>query len=297
MRRAGRRALIPAVLLVLGSCVGAAVAPAELPSPVSPPPRAAPPQKPLRFTLEGAARQGGVVLGTAPEGTVALALDGAAVALAPDRRFLIAFDRDAPAAATLTATIDDGRRFSEPLSVAPGGWRIEKVDAALTAGHSSAEFSRLRPAELAQIAAARRIDVDTSGWRQRFAWPVHGRVSGLFGAQRVYRGVPGSFHSGVDVAMPKGTPVLAPADGVIVLATDHPFTLEGNLIILDHGMGLNSAFLHLSEIDVQVGERVVRGQRIGRVGATGRATGPHMHWGMKWRDARIDPLLLAGSME
>ncbi len=300
MRRTAGRALLMAALVALGSCVGPAMVAPEPPPPalpISKAPRATLPPKPLRFALEGAVRQGGVVLGTAPEGTVALTLDGAAVSLAPDRRFLIAFDRDAPATATLTATIDDGRRVSEPLAVAPGGWRIEKVDAALTAGHSSAEFARLRPAELAQIVASRRIDSDTSGWRQRFAWPVHGRVSGLFGAQRVYRGVPASYHSGTDVAVPTGTPVLAPADGVVVLATDHPFTLEGNLVIVDHGMGLNSAFLHLSAIDVHVGERVVRGQRLGRSGATGRATGPHMHWGMKWRDARIDPLLLAGPME
>ena len=93
-----------------------------------------------------------------------------------------------------------------------------------------------------------------------------------------------------------GTPVRAPADGVVTLAADHPFTLEGNLLMIDHGAGLNSAFLHLSRIDVAEGQQVTRGQIIGAVGATGRATGPHMHWGMKWNDARIDPLLLAGPM-
>ena len=95
---------------------------------------------------------------------------------------------------------------------------------------------------------------------------------------------------------PTGTVALAPADGVVILAADHPFTLEGNLLMIDHGMGLNSAFLHLSRIDVHVGDRIRQGQVIGRVGRTGRATGPHLHWGMKWRDARIDPLLLAGPM-
>lgn len=288
------RAATPAAIALLASCVG----PAKPPPPAAPAaPRATLPPKPLRFALEGAIRQGGLAIGTAPEGAAAVTLDGAAIPLAADRRFLIAFDRDADATATLAATADDGRRVSETLSVAPGEWRIERVDAALTAGRTSAEMARLRPAELAQIAAARRIDSDAGGWRQRFAWPVTGRVSGLFGAQRVYRGVPGPFHSGVDVAAPTGTPVLAPADGAVVLATGRPFTLEGNLVIIDHGMGLNSAFLHLSSIEVAVGRRVARGERIGRVGATGRATGPHMHWGMKWRDARIDPLLLAGPVE
>ena len=90
--------------------------------------------------------------------------------------------------------------------------------------------------------------------------------------------------------------MLAPADGVVILAADQPFTLEGNLLMIDHGNGLNSAFLHLSRIDVRVGEVVRRGQPLGAVGMTGRATGPHLHWAMKWRDARVDPLLLAGQM-
>lgn len=290
-----RRRAALAVAALLGSCVGPAKPP---PLPAAPAaPRATLPPKPLRFALEGAIRQGGLLIGTAPEGAVSVTLDGAAIPIAADRRFLIAFDRDAAATAALAAATDDGRRVSRTLSVAPGGWRIEQVDAPLNAARTDAEMARLRPGELAQIAAARRIDSSAGGWRQRFAWPVAGRVSGLFGAQRVYRGAPGSFHSGVDVAAPTGTPVLAPADGVVVLATGRPFTLEGNLVIIDHGMGLNSAFLHLSAIDVAVGRRVARGERIGRVGATGRATGPHMHWGMKWRDARIDPLLLAGPME
>ena len=257
---------------------------------------AAAPSAPSPFALEGARRQGGVMLGVAPTGTATLTLDSKPVPVARDGRFLVAFDRDAPSAAVLTATLADRRTVTETLAVAPGGWRIEAIDAPLRAGRTDAELARLRPAELARIAAARTRDSDAGGWRARFAWPVAGRVSGLFGAQRVYRGEPGSYHSGVDVAVPTGTPLRAPADAVVVLATPAPFTLEGNLVILDHGMGLTSAFLHLSRIDVVEGQRVSRGTLIGRVGATGRATGPHMHWGMVWRGARIDPRLLAGAM-
>lgn len=90
--------------------------------------------------------------------------------------------------------------------------------------------------------------------------------------------------------------MVAPADGVVILAAAAPFTLEGNLLMIDHGMGLNSAFLHLSRIDVKVGDRIRQGQRVGAVGITGRASGPHLHWSMKWRDRRIDPLLIAGPM-
>jgi len=242
------------------------------------------------------ASQGGLMLGTAPTGTVRLLKDGAPIALAADGRFVIAFDRDAGLTSVLTATLSDGRTATHQLSVAPRAWRIERLDRVAKVPVPSADFQRRRPAELAQIEAARSRNEAADGWRQRIIWPVTGRISGLFGAQRIYRGEPGSYHSGVDVARPTGTPVVAPADGVIVLAADSPFTLEGNLLIIDHGMGLNSAFLHLSRIDVSVGARVRQGQAVGAIGATGRVSGPHLHWAMKWRDARIDPLLIAGPM-
>nr|WP_225883470.1 M23 family metallopeptidase [Sphingomonas aliaeris] len=241
--------------------------------------------------------QGGTVIGIAPAGTATLTLDGAPVTVAPDGRFLIAFDRDAGPSATLVATLRDGRRVADALVIAPREWNISRLGSLPKYPVPEAEFARIRPAELAEIAAARRVSVDSAGWRQPFLWPTTGRISTLFGSQRIYRnGEAGAYHSGVDVARATGTPVLAPADGVVILAADHPFTLEGNLLMIDHGADLNSAFLHLSRIDVRVGDRVKRGQVIGAVGMTGRATGPHLHWGMKWRDARIDPLLLAGPM-
>lgn len=251
---------------------------------------------PSRFALAGPTIQGGVVLGTAPVGTAALTLDGTPVTIAPDRRFIIGFDRDAPPTATLVATLADGAIVREVIAVAPRAWRIERLNSLARYGQPTAAFMALRAPEMARIATARAVTSDSQGWRQTFAWPATGRLSGLFGAQRVYRGEPGAFHSGVDVARPEGATVVAPADGVVVLAAARPFTLEGNLLMIDHGMGLNSAFLHLSRIDVAEGQRVRRGQVIGAVGKTGRATGPHLHWGMKWQGARIDPLLLAGPM-
>ena len=119
----------------------------------------------------------------------------------------------------------------------------------------------------------------------------------MFGSQRIYNGDPGSYHSGVDIAAPTGTYYVAPADGVVTLAASSPFTLEGNLLMIDHGMGLNSAFLHSAEILVREGQEVKRGEPIGRIGSTGSATGPHLHWSMKWNDARIDPILLTGPMD
>ena len=248
---------------------------------------------PSGFSFQGTMLQGGLVRGSAPAGTVGLTLDGKEVALADGGRFVIGFDRDQAASASLVATLGDGRVVREELRIAPRAWRIEHVNVAQRPTSSSEEFRRIRERELARIGAARAIDSRSQGWRQSFRWPARGRISGVFGSQRVYRGEPGAYHSGVDVAAGAGAPVTAPADGVVVLAGPPAFSLEGNLVIIDHGMGLNSAFLHLARVDVREGQKVRQGQSIGTVGATGRATGPHLHWSMKWDDARIDPQLLA----
>jgi murein DD-endopeptidase MepM/ murein hydrolase activator NlpD len=253
---------------------------------------------PSDIQIQGKLEQGGIAYGTAPPGTVSLKLGGESVAVAPDGRFLLGFDRDAPATMTLEARTASGAVLTRTLAIAPHAWAIQRVDVPKRPPVTNEEFERLRAPEVAQIVAARAFNSNSDGWRERFAWPAKGRISGVFGSQRIYRGnEPGAYHSGVDIAGGAGAPVTAPADGVVVLAADKPFTLEGNLLMIDHGMGLNSAFLHLSEIDVKKGDRVRKGQLIGRIGSTGRATGPHLHWAMKWRDARIDPMALTGPMQ
>lgn len=293
------------VLLATGSCAMSGVPPVNapatptvpalpVPGPVVP---AAPPARVSDFHLSGEPRQGGVILGRAPASTTSLQFNGAPLPMDNAGRFLIAFDRDAGNTATLRAVLADGHMVERTLTVAPGHWRIEQVDASpIGAAATTAEFKARRAGELAQIDAARRINAVSDGWRQRFIWPVKARISGLFGAQRIYRGTPGSYHSGVDLAGGAGTPFVAPADGVVILAASQPFTLEGNLLMIDHGMGLNSAFLHCARLDVKEGDVVHQGQMLGAIGMTGRATGPHLHWGMKWNAARIDPMLLAGDM-
>lgn len=250
------------------------------------------------FAISGEQRQGGWIKGSAPSGAASLTLDGAPLAFAPDGTFFAAFDRDAGPRSVLTARMADGSVLTRELAVAPRGWKIEHIDAARRPGGATEDFMAQRRPELARINAARAKSSDANGWRQTFIWPVKGRISGMFGSQRVYRGEPGAYHSGLDIATGgTGTPFVAPADGVVILAAKVPFTLEGHLLMIDHGMGLNSAFLHCSALLVEEGDRVRQGQLIGRIGMTGRATGPHLHWGMKWRDARIDPILLTGPMK
>ncbi|BCA63058.1 peptidase [Sphingomonas sp. HMP9] len=282
----GGAALIRAAALVLLAATSAAAQQAAPPAIAS--------QSAFRWT--GALSQGGLILATAPAGTRTVTLNGTPIVLAPDGRFIAGFDRDAGPQVTLAATLADGRTVTQSLAIAPRAWRIERLNTLPKFPAPDPVYARLRPPELAQIVAARARKTDAIGWQQAFAWPATGRISGLFGAQRVYKGEPGSYHSGTDVAVPTGTIVTAPADGVVILAADHPFTLEGNLLMLDHGMGLNSAFLHLSRIDVKLGDHVRQGQPIGTSGMTGRATGPHLHWALRWNAAKLDPMLLAGAM-
>lgn len=250
------------------------------------------------FALTGELTQGGWARGRVPSGTAALTLDGKPVPIAPDGSFFLAFDRDSGSSIMLSARLANGTSAVRTLSVTPRAWRIEHIPIGPRPGAPPSEAFRIRrEAELAQINAARAIDSGSQGWRQRFVWPAKGRLSGLFGSQRIYNGTPGSYHSGTDIATgASGTPFVAPADGVVILAVASPFTLEGNLLMIDHGMGLNSAFLHCSQILVKQGDAVKQGQVIGRIGRTGRATGPHLHWSIKWRNARLDPILFTGPM-
>jgi murein DD-endopeptidase MepM/ murein hydrolase activator NlpD len=251
----------------------------------------------VKFGFTGQEIQGGVMLGNAPAGTRSLSFEGQPVPVDQDGKFIIGFNRDAGQSAQMVATLENGETVKKFFNVAPRKWNIEHVNVARRSGGPSAAFMERRRPELAQINAARQVRSDSKGWRQTFIWPAKGRISGMFGSQRVYKGEPGSYHSGVDIAGGAGTYFVAPADGVVTLAAEKPFSLEGKLLMIDHGMGLNSAFLHASEILVKEGQEVKRGEPIGRIGATGRATGPHLHWSMKWNKARIDPILLTGPMD
>jgi murein DD-endopeptidase MepM/ murein hydrolase activator NlpD len=214
------------------------------------------------------------------------------IRLAPDGGFVLGIGRDDAGPVELDATFPDGPARHWSIPVTPRAWRFERVDGVPAATvNPPPEIAARIEREQARVAAARTRDDAREDYAGGFAWPVHGRVSGVYGSQRIYNGTPKSPHSGLDVAVPKGTPVHAPAGGIVTLAEPDLY-LTGGTVLVDHGHGLSSNFLHLSRLDVKVGERVERGDVIGLVGATGRATGPHMHWGANWFGVRIDPALL-----
>src|SRR3546814_5260264 len=157
----------------------------------------------------------------------------------------------------------DGSRLGARLNIGQRRYIVQSIPTLPSRSTPDPAYERLRTEERARIDAARMRRNLSDGWQQRWVWPVIGRISGVYGSQRILGGVPRDPHHGVDIAVPAGTPIVAPADGVVVLAGPPPLRLEGKLVIIDHGMGVNTAYLHLSEVDVQPGERVRRGQRIG----------------------------------
>lgn len=280
--------------LAATGCIADRAAPGPPSRPIAPatvPPMVVPATLGTDWVVGGVSEQGGWLRGRMPRGGVRLTLEGRDLPLADGKYFFAGIDRDAPARLRLVAYAAGGQSITRDIAVAPRDWPIERVNVPLRGSVPSETFMARRRPELVAIAAARAVRSDSEGWAQTFIWPVKGRISGRFGAQRIYQGVPGAYHSGLDIAPGAGVPYVAPADGVVVLAVDGSYTLEGKLLIIDHGMGLNSAFLHSASLAVKQGDRVRQGQVLGTIGATGRASGPHLHWGLKWEEARLDPLL------
>ncbi len=245
--------------------------------------------------LEGALIQGGLVRGQVPPGSE-VRFAGRRLQLDPAGRFLFGFGRDEESGQPLRVRYPDGSRIERRLEIARHDYQIERVDGLppREVSPSAADLVRIG-ADTRLIKAAEARDWAAPGIAPAFVWPVVGRISGVYGSQRILNGEPRTPHRGVDIAAPAGSPVGAMADGVVSLAApDMYFT--GNTVMIDHGYGLHSLYAHLSELRVAVGQAVRQGEPVGRVGATGRATGPHLHWGVYWFDQALDPALLVGAM-
>jgi len=247
------------------------------------------------FELTGDSVQGGLMFGQAEPGAEVY-LDSAPVPISDNGHFVIGFGRDETGVRILKHIGSDGAEQQRELEVTAREYALERVDGlpprTVTPDPAAAERIR-QEAQMVRNARARRGD--RADYAKGFSWPAQGRISGVYGSQRVLNGEPGRPHYGLDVAAPTGTLVVAPADGIITLT--HPdMYFSGGTIILDHGQGLSSTFLHLSEILVEAGITVQQGDAIGRIGATGRASGPHLDWRMNWMDRRVDPRPLVPEM-
>lgn len=244
-----------------------------------------------RVVFPSSVQQGALVFGKVPAGST-VRYGSHVLRATPYGTVVFGVGRDQTQPVTVDVTTADGRSSTVRVVVTPRDWPVENVQGVPPKTvEPPPEIAARIEREQAQVTAARVRDDDRTDFAQPFAWPVRGRISGRFGNQRVYNGVPKAPHSGMDIAAPTGTPVLAPAGGVVTFAAPDLY-LTGGTLLIDHGHGVSSNFLHLSRIDVKVGDRIEQGQVIGAVGATGRATGPHLHWGVNWFDVRIDPLLV-----
>jgi murein DD-endopeptidase MepM/ murein hydrolase activator NlpD len=241
---------------------------------------------------EGIAKQGGLVIcQTTPNARVEVGRsenDTYTQTANKNGVLLVGFDRDEPAA---FVRVGDAR---VDFNIEKRDYDISRID-----GLPKKFVSEYTPEQLAQIRKASALKkvgfaskVEEVGFRNGFIYPVttHTKTTN-FGAQRILNGEPKRPHFGVDLAAPKGTPILAPADGIVSLASEEMY-FEGSLIMIDHGQGLISYYLHNETVDVEEGQRVTQGQQIGTVGSRGRSTGPHLCWRLKWRGRNLDPELL-----
>ncbi len=237
--------------------------------------------------------QGTLVIGRA-QPSDQVSVSGRNVRVDAQGRFVFGVGRDERGPATVHLTHADGSKQSLSVSVTPRDWQTERVNGVPqnTVTPPPAIAERIAR-EQAAVGKARLRNDDRSDFAADFNWPTRGRISGSFGSQRIYNGEPRSPHSGVDVAAATGTALTTPAAGIVTFAEPDLY-LTGGTVLIDHGHGVSSVFLHLSRIDVSVGDRVETGQVFAAVGATGRATGPHMHWGINWFEVRLDPTLLPG---
>jgi len=235
--------------------------------------------------------QGGLVIGHAAA-DCRVDYDGRELRVGQDGAFAFGIGRDVRGPLRVHVDCRGQSPRVHLLMITPRRWKIERVNGVppQTVTPPPTVLARIVH-ERALVADARTRDDAREDFEHGFSWPVHGRISGRFGSQRIYNGTPRAPHSGVDIAVPTGTPVHAPAAGVVTLARD--LYLSGNTVIIDHGFGLSSVLLHMSKLEVKPGQRVRQGQVVGLSGMTGRATGPHVHWGMNWFGVRMDPRLVA----
>ena len=245
--------------------------------------------------VSGKAVQGGMLVFQTKAGTKII-LDGLELPVSADGLFVLGFHRDDVTPQELRAIDASGKTAKLTLTPEVRDWEIQRIDNLPTnmVTPPEAVITRIKK-DIKNVKAARAVISDFDDvLKNGFVWPVWGRISGIYGAQRILNGKPRQPHYGIDIAAPSGVAVRAAGAGRVTMAMDLYFT--GGTVIIDHGFGLNSTYSHLKDMNVRPGDRVTRGGVIGSVGSTGRSTGPHLDWRINWRHKRLDPLLIAGPL-
>ncbi len=243
------------------------------------------------LVLQGPLKQGGLIQGKTDPGARVL-FDGKEIRVSKAGIFVFGFGRDFKETATLEVHFKDGTKEVRNLKIARRTYKTERVDGLPPSKVTPSEafLKRIRR-ENGEIAKIRQIDTGEDWFLSGWVWPAKGRLSGVFGSQRILNGIPKRPHFGLDIAAPTGTPVYASTDGMIRMA-EKDLYYTGGTIMIDHGFGLVSVYSHLSRLSVKPGTFVRQGEKIGEVGSTGRSTGPHLDWRLNWFKERLDPELL-----
>jgi murein DD-endopeptidase MepM/ murein hydrolase activator NlpD len=253
------------------------------------------PAQAIELSVTGDLVQGGLAFGRTVPGAI-VEVDESRVRVSEYGEFLMGFGRDAADTITVRVRNPGGTSDTQTLAVKARQFPTQRIDGLPPKQVTpDAEVLKRIRAEGALIKEARTKNSAAPMFRSGFVWPVQGIVSGVFGSQRILNGEPRAPHSGVDIAAPTGTPVVSCADGVVSLVHPDMF-YTGKSVMVDHGFGLASVYIHMSEILVEEGQQVSRGTTIGKVGSSGRATGAHLHWGISLFQTRLDPALLVPSM-
>jgi murein DD-endopeptidase MepM/ murein hydrolase activator NlpD len=248
-----------------------------------------------RTELPASTTPGALVIGRTEPGSV-VTFSGRTLRVADDGSFLFGLGRDVSGQAEIAVRYRDGTAQALSIPIQPRKFAIERVNGLPESTvNPDPKLAERIAREQTQVTKARERDDARQDYRFGFVWPNTGRISGVYGSQRILNGTPKNPHYGVDIAVGTGTPIHAPAGGIVSFVAKDLY-LTGGTVVIDHGHGLSSVFVHMSRIDVKPEQRIEQGAVIGAVGATGRATGPHLHWGMNWFDTRLDPQLVVGPM-
>lgn len=241
--------------------------------------------------LKGAMTQGSLIRGQVPVGHQVW-LNEQPLKISADGYFAFGFGRDAKLTQQLKWLDNKGVQHVHPLKLLARTYNIQKIEGIPSKYVSPPKQVSARiKLDNQQVAKARTLDDERTDFYPDFIWPAAGPISGVYGSQRVFNGTPKRPHFGVDVASPIGTPVYAPANGIVTLFVPDMY-YSGGTMIIDHGHGVSSTFLHLSKGHVDAGSAVIQGDLVAEIGATGRATGPHLDWRINWFKERLDPALL-----
>ncbi|MCL1129455.1 M23 family metallopeptidase [Shewanella sairae] len=246
--------------------------------------------------LKGELVQGALVRAQVQPGTQVF-LNDEPVKVNAQGDFVFGFAREAQLEQMLKLVYPGGLTQLKPLTLKKRAYKIQNITGISKKIMKPDPKAQARAAEDSkQVKVARAQFTASNAFNQDFIWPLTGRISGVYGSQRIYNGKPGTPHYGVDVAAKTGTVVVAPADGVISLSVPDMF-YSGGTMIIDHGYGVNSSFLHLSKLYVKPGDIVKQGDKVAEVGSTGRSTGPHLDWRINWYQMRLDPTTVVPSMK